>query len=337
MDFQQCTPDTRYAPVCDNRLQNSGPTKSQRYSIIALLTGFMVVIVYAAISMHLNTKHSVEKIQTELSGINRELSRVAEKYNGGNNHRHDDSHTKQPTVENTSHPHPADVENLVRKYTARLQTEMQHTTNEIQRLRSGIEAIKVDAALHSPNGPHPLIDRFDYALESVGGSVMHTGASRLPGGFLAYLLGVRSATAPRRIIQATAAIGECFAFFGAVGEIVLRLQQRVFVEAISVDHIRAEMAPYGQVHSAPKQFSVYGLEESTGKQHYFGNYEYKIGTGRPQQLFEIPEAMRAKTSFDLMHFRFLSNHGNEEYTCVYQVKVHGRPDASVAPVKKQVK
>ena len=26
-----------------------------------------------------------------------------------------------------------------------------------------------------------------------------------------------------------------------------------------------------------------------------------------------------------VEFRFLSNHGNTEYTCVYRLRVHGRP------------
>lgn len=337
MDFQQCAPDTRYAPACDNRSRDCNrASNTKRHITIALLATIMVIIAYAAISAHLCTKHRVENLQSELSSINVELSRILEK----EEHDHDETHGKKMPPKNaenvnTKQLQSADVEDLVRKYTARLQSELQHTTTEVHRLRSGIEAIKVGAALHGPNGPHPsLIERFDYALESVGGCVEHTGSSHLPGGFLAYLLGVRNAAAPRRIIQPTVGLGECFAFYGEAGEIVLRLQQHIFVEAISVDHIRTEMAPHGQVNSAPKRFSVYGLEEVTGRQHFFGTYEYKIGTGRPLQLFEIPDALRAKMSYALVHFRFLSNHGNEEYTCVYQVKVHGRPDPNAAGAKK---
>lgn len=30
-----------------------------------------------------------------------------------------------------------------------------------------------------------------------------------------------------------------------------------------------------------------------------------------------------------LEFRFLSNHGNKDYTCVYRLRVHGRPASTL--------
>lgn len=319
MDFRQCQSPSSFAS--DVR---KPPQTVQRIVLFSLISALILLLVFVLARSHLNTERRVALLQSELHVINHELSSLVDRLDGG----------QPPTPDggpsNTLAP-PSAASSSLTTTTAklnRLEALFKEQTSELradlQRLRHSVEALKSNAL-------QPHDERLDYALESIGGSVEHTGNSRLVSSFVGYLLSMQSSVnAPRRIIQPTKAIGECFAFYGATGEVLLRLQQRIHVEAFSIDHIRPEMAPRGNLNTAPKQFSVYGAHQSTGKQHYFGTYEYRIGPSVwPLQVFDIPEGMRSPVAFRLVHFRFASNHGNAEYTCVYQVKVHGRPPAEV--------
>lgn len=322
MNSQYCAPPTAGPPL--------GIAK--RRLLVVLLAGLLLAAVYMFVNHHLHNERRLQNLQSELQAINVELAHVHHCHRGGK---------IDPTSISATNKSQATPTQL-----AKLQSDIVQTTSELHRLRLGIESMRVDGAATMLRAA----ERIDYALASIGGSVVHTGNSRLYRNTLQRLLRMLSATvaaafatsgalaplatgrnAPLHIIHPTAAIGECFGFYGTVGEVVLRLQRRIFVEAVSIDHIRGDMAPRGNVNSAPKRFSVYGLDEQAGAQHFFGSFEYRIGETAAAtstlQMFEIPEALRQPSvSFELVNFRFQSNHGNAEYTCVYQVKVHGKPD-----------
>lgn len=312
-----CTPPTT-SPVFTRR--------SSRLFIVTLLACLLFYSVYMLVNYQLHSEKRLLNLQSELHAINVELA-----------HTQHCRRTDSPTSNNTLHT----------AQLAQLRSDLMHTSSELQRLRLGIESMRGDGASTGVGRP---FERIDYALASIGGSVVDTGTSRLHRNALQRVLRVLSAfvaaalgtsgeligtlavgrNAPLHIIRPTTAIGECYGFYGTVGEVVLRLQRSIFIEAVSIDHIRADMAPRGNVNSAPRSFSVYGLHGLTGAQQFFGSFEYRIGeqvAANTQQVFEIPKELRQPdTSFDLVHILFQSNHGNAEYTCVYQVKVHGRPD-----------
>ena len=51
--------------------------------------------------------------------------------------------------------------------------------------------------------------------------------------------------------------GQCWAFKGAEGYLVLELSGRVKPTAFSVEHIPKALSPTGKIDSAPKDFSVW--------------------------------------------------------------------------------
>lgn len=326
MNYTQCS-GLQSAPYMTTHVITN--PKARRLMLIVfslcVLTGL-----YQCIGCYLQTQRKVHQLEHELQTIGSDMLRIMHQMNAGR-----PSSSDAAAAAATNHQHAmmghvtsGQVEDVMRRFTEKLHEEMLLNSRETRELRSELEALRAVAIAGEVGQLQRLPARMDYASESVGGSIHGIGNTVIASGFIKYYLGTRSPNAPIRIIQPTAAVGECFGFFGAEGEVVIRLQQRVFVEAVSVDHIDAKMSPSGSISSAPKRFNVYGMEMSSGRQHFFGSFEYKISIGRRLQTFEILEQMQSTVSFGLVQFRFMDNHGNAEYTCVYQTQVHGRADGS---------
>ncbi|XP_055326264.1 klaroid protein-like [Sitodiplosis mosellana] len=91
-----------------------------------------------------------------------------------------------------------------------------------------------------------------------------------------------------------------------------------------MEHIPKSLAPNGRIDSAPKFFTVWGLETvNDGEPHQFGEYEY-LENGTSLQYFPVRnyDAQNPR-SHNLVELRIESNHGNTNYTCLYRFRVHG--------------
>lgn len=164
--------------------------------------------------------------------------------------------------------------------------------------------------------------RADFALENSGASIVSVGETQLVWWWWRPF---ESSNGPRRAIQASMQPGECFAFTG-VGELVIELARNIYITAISVEHILAQMSPDGTITNAPKRFAVYGvLIDWT--EHYFGTFQYEIERGPTIQTFHI-EHEQSMVKYPMVRFVFLENHGQPDHTCVYRVRVHGYTDDS---------
>lgn len=62
---------------------------------------------------------------------------------------------------------------------------------------------------------------------------------------------------PRTVISPSVQPGECWAFQGFPGYLVLKLNHNVFVTGFTMEHIPKSLSPNGKIDSAPKKFSVY--------------------------------------------------------------------------------
>jgi SUN domain-containing protein 1/2 len=89
---------------------------------------------------------------------------------------------------------------------------------------------------------------------------------------------------------------------------------------VSIEHASRDLLLQEAIMSAPKDFSVWGLDSLKDKGHYFGKFSYDIDGG-PLQYFTIQEA--SANSFHLIELKIHTNHGNPEYTCLYRFRVHG--------------
>ncbi|BES99046.1 Sad1 / UNC-like C-terminal [Nesidiocoris tenuis] len=127
---------------------------------------------------------------------------------------------------------------------------------------------------------------------------------------------------PDVIIKSGHLPGECWAFEGANGYVVIQLSVPIFVTGFSLEHTPKELTPHGNIESAPKQFSVWGLKSVDDKEEEsLGRFEF-LDNGKSLQTYD---AIIVDKPFQLVELRIESNHGHMEYTCLYRFRVHGRP------------
>ncbi|KAG7248120.1 hypothetical protein CRUP_027408, partial [Coryphaenoides rupestris] len=116
--------------------------------------------------------------------------------------------------------------------------------------------------------------------------------------------------------------GNCWAFKGSQGYLVIKLSLRVQPTAFYLEHIPKTMSPTGSITSAPRNFSVYGLDDEYQEEgKLLGQYVYEKD-GESLQKFPV---MENKLTFQIIEVRVLSNWGHPEYTCLYRFRVQGEP------------
>uniref|UniRef100_A0A8B9RDS1 Zgc:152977 n=1 Tax=Astyanax mexicanus TaxID=7994 RepID=A0A8B9RDS1_ASTMX len=167
----------------------------------------------------------------------------------------------------------------------------------------------------------------DYALESGGGSVLSTRCSETyeTKTALMSLFGLPLwyfSQSPRAVIQPDVHPGNCWAFRGSHGYLVIRLSMKIVPTAFSVEHIPKTLSPTGNISSAPRNFTVYGLEDEQQEEgQILGRYVYQED-GEPLQTYHVTDNTKP---YQIIELRVLSNWGHPEYTCLYRFRVHGEP------------
>lgn len=167
----------------------------------------------------------------------------------------------------------------------------------------------------------------DHALESAGGNIISTRCTESYQVHLAELtiLGFPvfwypTNNNPRIIIQPERMPGQCWAFKGSQGYIVIKLASNVLPTGFTLEHIPKSLSPSGEIDSAPREFEVWGLHSENDEGVLLGNYEYDQN-GDPFQFFAVQEANTEY--FPMIELKINSNHGNLQYTCLYRFRVHG--------------
>ncbi|KAM3916465.1 SUN domain-containing protein 1 isoform 2-T2 [Leptodactylus fuscus] len=168
----------------------------------------------------------------------------------------------------------------------------------------------------------------DFALESGGGSILGTRCSETyeTKTALVSLFGIPLwylSQSPRVVIQPDMYPGNCWAFKGAQGYLVVRLSMEIFPTAFSLEHIPKSLSPTGNITSAPKDFTVYGLENEYQEDGVLLVQSMYNEEGEPLQIFQVTEENRK--SFQIVELRILSNWGHSNYTCLYRFRAHGTP------------
>ncbi|XP_026540894.1 SUN domain-containing protein 1 isoform X7 [Notechis scutatus] len=167
----------------------------------------------------------------------------------------------------------------------------------------------------------------DFALESGGGSILSTRCSETyeTKTALLSLFGIPLwyfSQSPRVVIQPDMYPGNCWAFKGSQGYLVIRLSMAIYPTSFCLEHIPKSLSPTGNITSAPKDFLVYGLENEYQEEGILlGQYTYDQD-GEPLQMFPVSET--TEKAFQIVELRIFSNWGHAEYTCLYRFRVHGR-------------
>ncbi|XP_075880322.1 SUN domain-containing protein 1 isoform X3 [Nelusetta ayraudi] len=168
----------------------------------------------------------------------------------------------------------------------------------------------------------------DYALESGGGSILSTRCSETyeTKTALMSLFGLPLwyfSQSPRVVIQPDVYPGNCWAFKGSQGYLVIRLSLRIRPVSFCLEHIPKALSPTGNITSAPRNFTVHGLDDEYQEEgKLLGHYTYQED-GESLQSFPVTE--RNDKAFQIIEVRVLSNWGHPEYTCLYRFRVHGEP------------
>ncbi|XP_029692312.1 SUN domain-containing protein 2-like isoform X1 [Takifugu rubripes] len=166
----------------------------------------------------------------------------------------------------------------------------------------------------------------NFALESDGAKVDKKRSSstyeRIAG---EKLLGIQlfSKVVPAAVIggQHPPIPGNCWSFPGSHGNLFIELSHTITVSNVTLDHVLKSVSPNDTIPSAPRHFTVYGLQSLDDKAVHLGKFMYDL-EGNPSQTFavKVHDSIRSK----YIDLQIESNYGHADYTCLYGFRVHGR-------------
>lgn len=139
--------------------------------------------------------------------------------------------------------------------------------------------------------------------------------------FDSLISGRPSVTLPDIVLIGDGSIGACWAFSGSQGQIGIALSNPINISGVTVEHIGKELAQ-DSINVAPKDFELWGLVEGKDRHAEFFLFSGFYDTSKPSisQTFEFTPT---KKVYEKVIFKINSNHGNQHYTCVYRVRIHG--------------
>ena len=166
---------------------------------------------------------------------------------------------------------------------------------------------------------------FDFALETAGGSILSTKCTeqyQVTTGVMS-VWGIPfwwETNSPRTILQPGTSPGQCWAFRGSQGAVVVQLSSAIHITAVSIEHISSLLSPDGSIHSAPSHMSLSGVTEDREDFTPLLNFTYSA-TGDTVQTFWL--AAPSQVKWRLVELSVHNNHGHPDYTCLYRLRVHG--------------
>ena len=166
---------------------------------------------------------------------------------------------------------------------------------------------------------------FDFALETAGGSILSTKCTepyQVTTGVLS-VWGIPfwwDTNSPRTILQPGTSPGQCWAFRGSQGSVLVQLSSPIHITAVSIEHISSLLSPDGNIYSAPSHMSLSGVRREEETVTTLLNFTYSA-TGEPVQTFWLPGP--SEETWQLVELAVHNNHGHPDYTCLYRLRVHG--------------
>ncbi|XP_029434655.1 SUN domain-containing protein 3-like [Rhinatrema bivittatum] len=175
----------------------------------------------------------------------------------------------------------------------------------------------------------------DYALKSVGAQIVQKGNKTTWSDAINHFFIIperTSASNPDVILQPNVHPGNCWAFPGSQGQVVIRLPLKIHPVAVTLEHIPKAISPTGDITDAPRDFAVYGLEEKDEAHGaLLGTFTYNADAD-PVQTFRLRG--EADTLYQFIELKVLSNWGNQASTCLYRFRVHKDLPSSVQTVRE---
>jgi Sad1 / UNC-like C-terminal len=239
------------------------------------------------------------------------------------------SSSPSPSSSSISMTTPPDIKNqpaMTASSSKTIQESLDKVMARQHTFATDVERLKT--AFLAKGGKSPAEVKRNFALESLNAEVVSIGDTKLlDNGYYFYVFNLIEnifyQRGPQIVLHPSNHPGQCFPFKpDGDATIVIRLMDKVKVDSVSLVHITAAESPTGKVDSAPKEFSVYGLDHVDQKHPFkFGIFRYELDDQRPMQTFKFDK--RSTKGYQLIKFVIHSNHGNDRRTCLYQVMVHG--------------
>jgi hypothetical protein len=115
----------------------------------------------------------------------------------------------------------------------------------------------------------------------------------------------------------------CWPFGGSQGRVSVQLAPKgqVIPRTISIEHVPSSIAD--SVSSAPKKVQIWGYRspsDSEPVQLDKGDCRFDVSASRHVQFCTLKEQ---RHPVHIVQLRIMSNHGRQEYTCIYRFRVHG--------------
>ncbi|MBW04616.1 Sperm-associated antigen 4 protein, partial [Eschrichtius robustus] len=194
----------------------------------------------------------------------------------------------------------------------------------------------------------------DYALSSVGASIdLEKTSPDYEDANTAYFWNRFSfwnyVRPPTVILEPDVFPGNCWAFEGDQGQVVIQLPGRVQLSDITLQHPPPSVAHTRGAKSAPRDFAVYGLQVDDETEVFLGKFTFdvekseiqtfhlevclshsegrlgrKAALGRPGLgMIHLSPQNDPPAAFPKVKIQILSNWGHPHFTCLYRVRAHG--------------
>ncbi|ELW69599.1 Sperm-associated antigen 4 protein [Tupaia chinensis] len=172
----------------------------------------------------------------------------------------------------------------------------------------------------------------DYALSSVGASIdlektSHDYEDTNTAYFWNRFNFWNYARPPTVILEPDVFPGNCWAFEGHQGQVVIRLPGRVQLSDITLQHPPPSVAHTEGANSAPRDFKVFGLQVDDETEVFLGKFTFDVEKSEIQ-TFHLQNDPPA--AFPKVKIQILSNWGHPRFTCLYRVRAHGVRTSEVA-------
>ncbi|XP_069907395.1 sperm-associated antigen 4 protein isoform X1 [Oryctolagus cuniculus] len=204
-----------------------------------------------------------------------------------------------------------------------LQAELDRLHKEVSSVRSANSERVAKLVFQRLN--EDFVRKPDYALSSVGASIdLEKTSQDYEDANTAYFWKRFSfwnyARPPTVILEPDVFPGNCWAFEGDQGQVVIRLPGRVQLSDITLQHPPPSVAHTGGANSAPRDFAVFGLQVDDETEVFLGKFTFDVKKSEIQTFHLQNEPPAA---FPKVKIQILSNWGHPRFTCLYRVRAHG--------------
>ncbi|KAM6163838.1 sperm-associated antigen 4 protein [Rhynchocyon petersi] len=210
--------------------------------------------------------------------------------------------------------------------------QLQQLQAELEKLRKEVSSIRATnservAKLVFQRLNEDFVQKADFALSSVGASIdlektSHDYKDPDTPYFWNRFSFWNYARPPTVILQPDVFPGNCWAFEGDQGQVVIRMPGLVQLSDITLQHPPPSVVvQVGGASSAPRDFAVYGLQVDDETEVFLGKFTFDVEKSEIQ-TFHLQNDPPA--AFPKVKIQILSNWGHPRFTCLYRVRAHGK-------------